>query len=137
MPRLSTRNLEEVIVVDDDDTIHHVWDMRFSSIGFPFQIKHFFDPMSLLQSKVTSEHAEKKLFLIDYEFVTTSMNGLDLIEQLGIAKSAILVTSRYEEVEVQSRCSRLGVKLLPKILSEIIPIPNYTKQRSDALSVQI
>ncbi len=64
----------------------------------------------------------KKTFLIDYELLDHTVNGLDLIEKLGIEERSVLVTSRYEESNVKLRCETFGVKLLPKALAGFVPI---------------
>jgi len=62
------------------------------------------------------------LFLCDYEFLGSKETGLDVIEDLGLAKHTILVTSRYEEQDVRERCARLKIKLIPKPLAGFVPI---------------
>jgi hypothetical protein len=59
---------------------------------------------------------------LDYEILGDPKTGLDVIELLGIATQSVLVTSRYEEENVLSRCQKLGVKLLPKNLAGFVPI---------------
>jgi hypothetical protein len=65
---------------------------------------------------------DEALFLMDYEIKNDSETGLDLIEQLGIAQQAILVTSRYEEKAIRQRCNRLQLKLIPKTMCGFVPI---------------
>ena len=62
------------------------------------------------------------LFLCDYEFLGSKESWLDVIEDLGLAKQTILVTSRYEEKDVRERCARLKIKLIPKPLAGFVPI---------------
>lgn len=59
---------------------------------------------------------------MDYEIIGHKESGLDLIEQFGLQKQSILVTSRYEENEVIQRCEFLGVHLIPKNMSGFVPI---------------
>jgi hypothetical protein len=42
------------------------------------------------------------------------MSGLDLIEEFGLGKRSVLVTSRWEEKSIISRCEKAGIKILPK-----------------------
>lgn len=63
-----------------------------------------------------------ELYLVDYEFLGESETGLDVIERLGIASKAVLVTSRYEEPQVAEHCIRLGMKLISKRISSLVPI---------------
>ena len=64
---------------------------------------------------------KESLFLVDYELLNQPLTGLDLIEELGIERYAILVTSRYEEDVIQDRASRLRLPILPKALAGFVP----------------
>ncbi len=66
------------------------------------------------------------LFLIDQEYLEQNQNGLQVIEELQISKNSILVTSRFDELEIIEKCTTLGVKLLPKSMSGNIPITFIT-----------
>ena len=59
---------------------------------------------------------------MDYELICATETGLDLIEELGIQKQSILVTSHYEETEIRSRCEKQGILLIPKSMSGFVPI---------------
>lgn len=115
-----------VVSLDDDVTISEVFKQIFN--------KHYIDQsgirylafssaqvFSLWVSSKASTPGEK-LFLIDYELLNQATTGLDVIEQLGIGPNSILVTSRYEEQSVRSRCESLGVRLIPKGLAPFVPI---------------
>ena len=59
---------------------------------------------------------------MDYELLGQTRTGLDVIEELQLQKSSILVTSYYEERKIRDRCTNLGVKLLPKGMLGFVPI---------------
>merc|ERR1711991_684316 len=63
------------------------------------------------------------LYLVDYEFIGSSINGLDIIQNGYLSKNAnaVLVTSHFEEEEIISRCDELNVGLVPKGLASFIP----------------
>lgn len=65
---------------------------------------------------------ESPLYLCDHELIGSQLTGLDLIERMGIASEAVLVTHRADELEIRERCLRSGVRLLPKAFVELIPI---------------
>lgn len=73
---------------------------------------------------VRSNHelTREVLFLLDYELLGQIKNGLDLIEEFDLNECAILVTSRYEEEAIRSRCARLGVRQIPKGMVPLVPI---------------
>lgn len=117
-----------VSILDDDHSIHNVWQGRFSSLGSDFkniEICNFtsFDVFKKwLENYNDSKIAEKMVFLVDYELIGQDSTGLDVIEELKIQKQAILVTSRYEEIDILERCKRMGVRLIPKAMAGFLPM---------------
>lgn len=63
-----------------------------------------------------------ELYLCDQEFLGQEKTGLDVIEELGLSKNAILVTSHFEEPKIRERCQKLGVQLIPKNLAGFVPL---------------
>ncbi len=124
VPSINISHDTVVTVLDDDVSIHHVWDSRFDAIGSQDQgitLRHFSTTLGLAQSM--HELGDKStLFLIDYELIGQAETGLDLIERLRIANRSLLVTSRFEDPNILRRCRKLGIKLLPKSLAGVVPI---------------
>jgi len=124
VPELALTSNSTIVIVDDDASIHHVWDERLSMRGLNahnIQVQHFSSGADVIHWY--QQHASAAtLFLCDYELLGDQKNGLDLIEQLAVQSHAILVTSRYEESDIQARCARLGVRLIPKGLAGSVPI---------------
>lgn len=114
-------NCSTLIVIDDDKSIHQVWKSRFKTIDHNIRILHF----TCLEDaeKWTSKNSiDNTMFLVDYEYIGCTRNGLDFIESLNITSQSYLVTSRSEEKYVQERCERLNMYLIAKSLSRIIPL---------------
>lgn len=122
-----------IVSVDDDETIHQLWASRLSQLGSDapgFRHVRLSSPKMLTEfcqsrtcpSAQSLAAASECLFLIDYEFVGHRDNGLKLIEHLGIASSAVLVTSHFDEKGVQTDAEFVGVKIIPKGLASQIPI---------------
>lgn len=115
-----------VVILDDDLSIHQIWDNRFLSLNandHTIELLHFSTPEQLITwTKKYKSEQPKTLFLVDYELLGFDQVGLDVIEELEIQSEAILVTGRYEETELRSRCNRLGVQLIPKGIAGFIPI---------------
>jgi len=106
----------KIIVVDDDETIHNIWESRLKE--YNTEIIHLYNPQELREYK----QAGKEQYLIDYEFKGYRENGLDLIEELNISDKSILVTSHFEDERIIERCRRLKIKVIPKTLSGFIPV---------------
>ena len=146
---VSKIHLEEkmsLVIIDDDQSIHQIWKERLSKLnvganlpeGVPLgcvhpnsranhdlPLQHFSNPDALREWYKIMKNKNLNLnllFLCDYEFLGSKESGLDVIEDLGLAKQTILVTSRYEEKDVRERCARLKIKLIPKPLAGFVPI---------------
>jgi signal transduction histidine kinase len=115
-----------VVVLDDDISIHQVWQGRFDSARVKesdIEIIHFSEP-GKLREWVTKfpEKANRALYLFDYELLNYKETGLSLASELDLASKVILVTSRYEERGVIEESTRLGIRMIPKGLAGFVPI---------------
>lgn len=115
-----------VVVLDDDPGIHQLWQCRFESacvIEHGIDVLHFSEPAAL-RAWVKAEPAKSKtaVCLFDYELSGFTETGLSLAEELGLCGQTILVSSRCEEKRIIEYCVRLGVRRIPKSLSDFVPI---------------
>lgn len=129
--RLILKPKQIIISLDDDSTIHGIWKERIQSLNaFQNQIEFLSFTSGLefktwfLKQKVFNSFFSLNsfLFLFDYELLNQKQTGLEIIEELAIEEKSILVTSRYEEGFIRSKCQSLKVKLLPKMMASLIPI---------------
>ncbi|MBL7543917.1 MAG: HAMP domain-containing histidine kinase [Bdellovibrionaceae bacterium] len=130
----------KLVALDDDQSIHSLWQGRLSSLKaseknislFSFTSAEIFKTWVLSQNLASSD----TVFLVDYELLGQKTVGLDIIEELGIQKNSILVSSRYDEKNVYERCKRLGVKIIPKAMAGLVPIEIGSKaERIDAILI--
>ncbi|MFZ4402973.1 MAG: sensor histidine kinase [Pseudobdellovibrionaceae bacterium] len=125
-----------VVICDDDSSIHGLWTERLKSLSAPIQDLHFSSDEAFLGWYQNRDENKRYLFLMDFELLGCKKNGLDLIENLKLNSEAFLVTSRYEEKNILERCKSMGVKLIPKGMSEYIPIINEPpKVKPDAILI--
>ena len=124
VPALQLTPNSTIVVIDDDASIHNIWEERFATLALDQHDIHAQHFSSGTDAYVWyTQHAPaQSLFLCDYELLGDPDNGLDLIEKLGVQDRAILVTSRYEEPQVQARCAKMGVRLIPKGLAGYVPM---------------
>ena len=126
-----------LVSLDDDVSIHQIWSGRLKSLGAN-QIEHVkIQSGELFTNFVRSNHykLDEFLFLVDFELLNQPKTGLDIIEDLGISKSAVLVTSRYEEKNILERSSKIGLKLLPKTLAGFVPILYQNRDNRNDVSL--
>ena len=117
----------KIVVVDDDQAIHHLWERRFSerlSNANTAQMIHFFVLADFENYVRSMSHSDEVMFLIDYEFKGEDKCGLTAIEELGIVGHSILVTSLHEDSDLLRKCETLGLRLIPKDMARMVPIEN-------------
>ncbi|MDE2510281.1 MAG: hypothetical protein KGL74_04090 [Elusimicrobia bacterium] len=117
---------DAIVVLDDDTSIHQVWQGRFDSLrseGLLFEIWHFSTPEDLRDwVGRDASRATRAVYLMDYELLDQKDNGLSLIEELRLGERAILVTSRFEEKVILDECLRVGARMIPEGLAGFVPI---------------
>lgn len=122
--KIEIKDDEQYVVLDDDHTIHDVWKTRIlKSTGKDVRMFHFENETDFenwfLQAKPDQN---KTNYFFDYELIGNRRSGLDIIETHGLAASSILVTSHYENEDIQKRCLKNGVRMIPKELAGFVPI---------------
>lgn len=123
IPEIILKENQTVIILDDDPTIHQIWDCKLKKICEDNNIKllHFSSP----EDPNVIEHLNTKnelCFLCDFEFLNNHLNGIDIIKRVSRDNSSILVTSRYNERNLKQSCEEFKIKLLPKMFVESISI---------------
>jgi len=122
---LKFKSESRIVVIDDDSSIHQIWDGRFQSAKFnehQIEVVHLSNPALAKEWFAENKGKKETQYLVDYEFLGSDSNGLKLIKELGIEKNANLVTSRYEEDPILKKCLEDKISLIPKNLSAFIPI---------------
>lgn len=126
VPALEISPGRTVVVLDDDATIHQVWQGRFDSARVrehDIEIFQFSEPDKLREwVKSTPIKAGNALYLFDYELLGYKETGTSLAEELGLCGKTILVTSRCEEQRIIEECARLNIRMIPKGLVGFVPI---------------
>lgn len=136
-----------IIIVDDDASIHNIWDDRLKQIKNNLNhlnILHFSNPTSLIYWVTNLKFCETNnfLFLCDYEFINYSVNGIELILKLNIVKQSILITSRFEDDGFAENCLKNSIRMIPKCLTCFVPIKivneevkNLIKEKFDGIII--
>ncbi|OGR46127.1 MAG: hypothetical protein A2X40_07065 [Elusimicrobia bacterium GWC2_65_9] len=126
VPELLLAPGKAVVILDDDESIHQVWQGRLDALragaqGVP--VVHVSTPDEIRDwVKNEAAAAREALYLFDYELLGHRETGLALAEELGLGERVVLVTSRYEESEVLEGCRRLRARMIPKGLAGFVPI---------------
>lgn len=118
---ISLSGTQTVVIVDDDPTIHALWQDKLKQISPEITIEHFFSPESAMSWGVQNRLTLGKcLLLTDFNLNSQAGDGIAVLERFGSAHPrAIMVTGAFEDRSVQDRCEKLNVKILPK------PVMNF------------
>ena len=127
VPRLAIPSGAQIVILDDDISIHHVWKKRIESIDRPgdrLTVRNFSSGTELLTwwSGESNESRARSLFLVDFELLGDQRSGLDIVRELGVPARSYLVTSRFEDRSVVDAARTLGVRIVPKGMAGFVPI---------------
>ncbi|MFZ4714442.1 MAG: ATP-binding protein [Bacteriovoracaceae bacterium] len=90
------------IIGDDDKSIYDLWKKHFD-------LKN----VSVVNFNQQAIDSKESIFFLDYEFQGGRHKAFEVIENLKHSKS-YLVTSQFDELEIQRKASALGIYLIPK-----------------------
>ena len=113
-----------VVIVDDDPTIHALWQERLKVVRTDLTIEHFFEPDSVMSWIVQNRQVlDKSVLLTDYNLNSEAGDGISILERFGgVHPSSVMVTSAFDDVGLQEQCEKLNVKILPKSVMNFVPI---------------
>lgn len=147
VPELRLSPDKAVVILDDDASIHQVWQGRLDALKAGergIEVVHVSSPDEI-RGWVKGEEAKARqaLYLFDYELLGYRETGLSLAEELALGERVVLVTSRYEEPEVLAGCRKLKARLIPKGLAGSVPMrveaaapaDTYERERLDAVLI--
>ncbi len=122
-PKFEIANNTILIILDDDVTIHQLWNERFKKLEPKISIINFTTPNDFLDwhSNCPTESGPF-LYLFDLEFLGSNKTGIKIIDECNIQKNSVLVTSHFENIDVHATCEKLGIKIIPKDLAVFVPI---------------
>ncbi|MBS0358271.1 MAG: GHKL domain-containing protein, partial [Proteobacteria bacterium] len=124
--KISLRDNDIVIILDDEKSIHGAWNMRFEPVlksHTNIELKNFWfakDALEFIESIPLVDRS--RIFLLtDFELLKEKITGLDVVSQANI-KRAVLVTSHYANKQVLADAAKTNTKILPKQLASEISI---------------
>ena len=121
--KISVHPGERLVILDDNASIHGVWQRRFAAFERWNVTLHNFSKAKDLETWIaTQRDFNHVLYLIDYELLRNSANGLDVMERLNLRKQSILVTSRFDDPGIRARAESMGVSMIPKSMAGLVPI---------------
>lgn len=116
IPRIKIKSNQTVIILDDQVSQHHVWDLKLAENGFHGNVKKFLSPNEFLEFKKISDFSDdtEYVFFFDYDLGAGEIPGLDLLKEVSPSAQRHLVTGHFDDHEIQEICSRENIFLIPK-----------------------
>ncbi len=132
--RIEVPSNTTLVVVDDDPSVHHVWQRTFDAHMLAkndCSLVRLSSPEELDQwIAANAKKLRQSRFFVDYEYVNAVENGLELIERHSIQSRSVLVTNRFDERSVLEVCARLRVRMIPKTMLGFVPVEASLEWRS-------
>jgi signal transduction histidine kinase len=110
-----------VVIVDDDPTIHSVWQERLATSSSPISVEHFFDAESAASWAIQNRDTVSKcLLLTDFNLNSRTGTGLTVLERFGLHHpAAVMVTNAFNDADLRRRCEKMNVKIMPKTMMDV------------------
>jgi PAS domain S-box-containing protein len=107
-----------LIIIDDDPSIHYLWDKKFVDLKLQNTVHHFYFAKELDEWVIENSSLLKQVILLcDNELIGSDCNGRELIEKYhSQVQDTLLVTSYYAFHDLVPDLTRLQTRLLPKEL---------------------
>ena len=71
-----------IVILDDDQSIHDIWEAKFKQFAGKFKLKHYTNPEVML-NEINTFEGNNTIYLIDFELLGSKHNGLEVIRELG------------------------------------------------------
>lgn len=119
---MNIQNTDSLVILDDDPVIHALWKHRFLCLNI--KTHHFDNLHDFTLWHTENQMVKNSVYLVDYDFHNPQKNGMDVLISLKNVAShkKYLVTSHFDEVNIQKSCSEQGIFLLPKPLIQAVKI---------------
>ncbi|GHT94837.1 hypothetical protein FACS1894122_11830 [Alphaproteobacteria bacterium] len=126
---------ETVVVLDDDPSIHSMWENRLKEHLNDISIKYFTQGSEAIGYINSSKQKDKILLLTDYELRNQNMNGIDVIEKTDMQKQSIVLTSVYTyKIKKFSEKAKF-IKLVSKLYMNEIPIVMEDDRKTETADI--
>lgn len=125
---------DTVIILDDDNCVHDIWNERFIDYTNIINLKHFTFGNEVVDFINNHPEKYKLLLLSDFELIDQELNGVQIIEKTAMQAQAMLVTSHHESQEVRELAAEANIKILPKQLVAEVQIDIEMEVRDGVLA---
>lgn len=121
----------KVVILDDNKEMQKVWIKKLAYNNFPRENIILYSSAYKLNKEV--RYYFDTTFLVDYEIINEEENGLDAISNIDSTCNTYLVTSYYEDKNIQDQVLKLNSKIIPKPFFDIVPLVNPSRNHEIVL----
>lgn len=116
-PRIKIKSNQTVIILDDQISQHHVWDLKLAENGFHGAVQKFSTPEAFLhynERVLNLSEDHNYVFFFDYDLGDNIPRGLDFLKQIPPSSQRYLVTGHFDDYKVQETCEQENILLIQK-----------------------
>jgi signal transduction histidine kinase len=129
LPRVKLQNDDTVVIVDDQVSVHRLWDIRLNDDGFLGKRFYFYSGEEAGACHALSAlEPERSHVFMDHDLGDEHLNGLKVLETQFLNWQRYLVTGNFDDSEVRTICEKQKLPLIPK--TEVTRIPIVVCSRS-------
>jgi len=122
-PRIKLLSGDSVIIVDDQISVHRLWNMKLDEIGFEGKRLFYFSGEEALTSADCLVLNESKTHVfMDQDLGADCYAGLKALETLLTESQRYLVTGSFDDMDVRLACTQRSIALIPKTELPNLPI---------------
>jgi signal transduction histidine kinase len=123
---------KHLCIVDDDESIHLLWAKKLA----PYNL-------NIVNIKSSNEFTQwasginlsDYYFLFDLELLGSDLTGLDLIKKFELSGHSSLVTSHYNDPEIQNASTDIGIQIVPKDSASDVPLVIQSNSQSNVVLI--
>jgi signal transduction histidine kinase len=120
VPRIKLLPQDVVLILDDQVSVHSLWQERLFEAGFSSEI-HFCSTIPQADDFLKKSDSHHLVIFADYD-LGTNRNGLDFLDRVPLQSKKYLVTGHFDDLKIQERCENQKVFLIPKTTLTDVPI---------------
>lgn len=123
-PRIKIRSTQTVVILDDQESQHQVWDLKLAEGGFSGTVRKFYSSEELLKFKEQSSNFSDDpdyVFFFDYDLGENLPRGLNFLKEMPKSYQKYLITGHFDDLNIQRKCEEEKIFLISKM--DIINFP--------------
>jgi len=102
----------EILILDDDDLVHEMWEMKFKNQNITHDRTHLKSPAELYNWLKSKNSLDNTIGFFDYN-LKDDITGLELLVRNNFAKK-LLLTGEANKISIIDKCAEKDITLIDK-----------------------